>query len=140
MAESWIGNPIERAWTGIRHRLSRPRNPESKAVHLADHGLVKVDRVLSFLGDNCLRTILTTKHSLDRAQAGTVLEICSDNLSAMETIPFMLQQCNCDHLATISEINCQKIYVRKRAKGPSIDVDVLDREIVQSYSGRESGK
>lgn len=70
------------------------------------------------MGENCLRTILITKLTLNKAAAGTVLEICSDNLSAVETIPFMLPHCDSEHLATINGEDCQKIYLRKRQPSP----------------------
>ncbi|MHB8166281.1 MAG: hypothetical protein ACYDDT_05855 [Sulfuricella sp.] len=73
-----------------------------------------MDASLDFVGDNCLRTNLLTKLILDKAVAGAVFEISSDNLSAVETIPFMLPNRNCEHLATIHEPTCRKIYVRKR--------------------------
>lgn len=73
-----------------------------------------MDESLNFVGDNCLRTNLLTKLILDKAIAGAVFEIISDNLSAVETIPFMLPNCNCEHLATIHEPTCRRIYVRKK--------------------------
>ena len=109
---AWAG--IGLAWVGIRHRLTRTTKPGLKQVELPGHGTVWVDDSLNFVGDNCLRTNLRTKLLLDNAVAGTVVEICSDNLSAIETIPFMLPNCNCEHLATIHMPTCQKIYVRKR--------------------------
>lgn len=108
------------AWVGIRHRLTRTTKPGLKLVELPGHGTVWVDESLNFVGDNCLRTNLRTKLLLDKAVAGTVVEICSDNLSAIETIPFMLPNCNCEHLATIHMPTCQKIYVRKRESKPAL--------------------
>jgi len=114
----WAG--IGLAWVGIRHRLTRTTKPGLKLVELPGHGTVWVDESLNFVGDNCLRTNLRTKLLLDKAVAGTVVEICSDNLSAIETIPFMLPNCNCEHLATIHMPTCQKIYVRKRESKPAL--------------------
>lgn len=109
-----IFRPIGLAWVGIRHRLVRANRVGLKQVDLPGHGTLWVDESLNFVGDNCLRTNLLTKLVLDKAVAGAVFEISSDNLSAVETIPFMLPNCNCEHLATIHEATCQKIYVRKR--------------------------
>jgi len=108
-----IFKPIGLAWVGIRHRLARVARAGLKQVDLPIHGLLWVDESLNFVGDNCLRTNLLTKLILDKAAAGAVFEISSDNLSAVETIPFMLPNCNCELLATIHEEACQKIYVRK---------------------------
>ncbi|TRZ96623.1 MAG: hypothetical protein D4R84_06690 [Rhodocyclaceae bacterium] len=108
-----IFRPIGLAWIGIRHRLVRATRVGRKQVELPGHGILSVDEALNFVGDTCLRTNLLTKLILDRANAGAIFEISSDNLSAVETIPFMLPNCNCEHLATLHEGPCQKIYVRK---------------------------
>ena len=118
MTHSWISGPIGRVWIGIRHRLSRPIRARAKEIDLPGHGSVRIDKTLNFVGENCLRTILITKLALNKARAGAVVELCSDNLSAIETIPFMLPHCNCDHLATINAPDCRMIYVRKRQKSP----------------------
>ena len=102
------------AWVGLRYRLTRGRRSRLKQVELPKHGTLWVDEAFNFVGDNCLRTNLLTKLALDKAVAGAVFEISSDNLSAIETIPFMLPNCNCEHLATLIEPTCRKIYVRKR--------------------------
>ena len=117
MAQSCFFGSIGRMWSGIRHRLSLPVGSRIREVDLPGQGVVKLDKSLNFVGDNCLRTVLITKLTIDRAKPGTVLEVVSDNLSAVETIPFMLPNCNCDHLATVSAGDCQKIYLRKRQNG-----------------------
>ncbi len=67
-----------------------------------------------FIGDTCLRTNLLTKRMLDAADSGKVLEILSDNLSSVETIPFMLEGHGCEHLATVHHGDHWRIYARKR--------------------------
>lgn len=114
MVLSRIFRPIGLVWLGVRHHMSRHNRLKFKWVELPIHGKVRVDESLNFVGDNCLRTNLLTKLLLDKAVAGTIFEISSDNLSAVETIPFMLPNCNCEHLATVHESTCLKIYVRKR--------------------------
>jgi len=109
-----IFRPIGLVWVGIRHRLARANNFRLRQVDLPEHGTLTLEETLDFVGDNCLRTNLLTKMILDKAVAGEVFEIISDNLSAVETIPFMLPNCNCEHLATVHEPTCRKIYVRKR--------------------------
>jgi len=109
-----IFRPIGLTWIRIRHRLDRANKLELKQVDLPGHGTLSVDESLDFVGDNCLRTNLLIKLVLDKAIAGAVYEISSDNLSAVETIPFMLPNCDCEHLATIHESTCRKIYIRKR--------------------------
>ena len=115
-----IFRPIGLAWIGLRHRLIPANRVGRKQVELPGHGALWVDESLNFVGDTCLRTNLLTKLMLDKARAGVVFEISSDNLSAVETIPFMLPNCNCEHLATLHEEACQKIYVRKRPTMPVV--------------------
>ena len=110
-----IFRPIGLAWIGIHHRLVRAQRVGRKQVELPGLGTLWVDESLDFVGDTCLRTNLLTKLMLDKAEAGAIFEIGSDNLSAVETIPFMLPNCNCEHLATLHEGACQRIYVRKCA-------------------------
>lgn len=113
-----IFKPVELVWVGMRHRLAQANRRGQKQVDLPGYGALWVNESLDFVGDNCLRTNLLTKLLLDGAVAGTVFEIKSDNLSAVETIPFMLPNCNCEHIATIHEPACQKLYVRKREIQP----------------------
>jgi len=108
-----ILRPIGLAWIRIHHRLIRARPARRKQVVLPSHGTLWVDETLNFVGDTCLRTNLLTKLVLDKADAGMVIEICSDNLSAVETIPFMLPNCNCELLSTMHQQGQQTIYVRK---------------------------
>lgn len=114
MSFQGIFRPLGLAWIGIRHRLVRAGRAERQQVELPRHGRLWVDETLDFVGDTCLRTNLLTKLMLDRAEPGTVFEICSDNLSAAETIPFMLPNCNCELLAVLHEDACKRIYIRKR--------------------------
>lgn len=105
--------PLGGLWVGVRQRWARMKRPAAKQVELPRLGTLHVDLSLDFTGDNCLRTNLVTKNALDRARDGAVIEIVSDNLSSVETIPFMLASHNCQHLATVHEQQCWKIYVRK---------------------------
>lgn len=91
-------------WEAVPHDVELPR-----------HGRVSVARSLDVVGDNCLRTNLLTKKALDHARPGEVVEILSDNLSAVETIPFMLPNHQCVHLATRRDAACWRIYARKQA-------------------------
>lgn len=71
---------------------------------------------LDFTGQTCLRTNLVTKRLLGSMRPGLVVEILSDNLSAVETIPFMLASHDCVHLATVHLDGSWKIYARKRSR------------------------
>ena len=71
------------------------------------------DLRLDFLGQTCLRTNLVMKRVLASMRPGLVVEIVSDNLSAVETIPFMLLGQDCVHIATVHLDDCWKIFAKK---------------------------
>lgn len=77
-------------------------------------GVPCADLSVDFTGDTCLRTNLVTKRMLDALAAGQVLEVISDNLSAVETIPYMLEGHGCEHLASVHHTDHWRIYARKR--------------------------
>jgi TusA-related sulfurtransferase len=85
-------------------------------VEIPGHGTMVADASVDLTGENCLRTNLVTKRTLDAAAAGTVVEIVSDNLSSVETIPFMLAGHGCVHLGTVHLEGGWKIYARKAGK------------------------
>lgn len=112
--------------SGLWRQLTRTRRSTVKRVELRRHGTLSVDISLEFIGDGCLRTNLLTKNALDRCRAGEIIEIVSDNLSSVETIPFMLVNHSCVHLATIHDQQCWKIYVRKHDPSQSGDAHIAD--------------
>jgi len=85
----------------------------ARVVEVPGHGAMVADASVDLTGQTCLRTNLVTKRALDAAAAGTVIEIVSDNLSSVETIPFMLAGHGCVHLGTIHVEGSWKIYARK---------------------------
>lgn len=86
----------------------------ARAVDVPGHGAMVADLCVDLTGENCLRTNLVTKRALDGAAAGSVIEIVSDNLSSVETIPFMLAGHGCAHLGTLHLEGTWKIYARKQ--------------------------
>lgn len=90
------------------------------------HGIVDLPKLgrqriavsLNLLGDTCLRANLLTKKVLAVSRGGDVIEIVSDNLSSVETIPFMSPNYNCVHLVTLHEEQCWKLYLRKEEDEP----------------------
>jgi len=84
-------------------------------VEISDYGCLYVTLTLNFVGDTCLRTNLLTKRALAEAAVGDVIEIVTDNLSSVETIPFMSPNYNGVHLATCHDTECWRIYVQKNA-------------------------
>jgi TusA-related sulfurtransferase len=82
-------------------------------VEIPGHGQQKIAIALNFVGDTCLRINLVTKRALAYCIAGDVIEIVTDNLSSVETIPFMSPSYNFIHLATVHDQTCWKIYLGK---------------------------
>jgi TusA-related sulfurtransferase len=99
-------------------RTSAPVNQTSEVaeewVEIVGYGCLYVALSLNFVGDTCLRTNLLTKRALADAADGDVIEVITDNLSSVETIPFMLPNYNGVHLATCQDAQCWKIYVQKK--------------------------
>ncbi len=91
------------------------RSGPAKTVEIPGHGAMVADNSVDLTGATCLRTNLVTKRALDAALPGSVIEIVSDNLSSVETIPFMLAGHNCVHLGTLHLESGWKIYARKGA-------------------------
>ena len=107
-------DPIGWFFPALRRRDAAGRRAgAARVVDVPGHGSMVADASVDLSGETCLRTNLVTKRVLDAAPAGTVIEIVSDNLSSVETIPFMLGGHNCIHLATIHGDGGWKIYARK---------------------------
>jgi TusA-related sulfurtransferase len=123
---AWSGLCL--TWSGIRRRLApwSRAGSQSSRVTLPNGEAIRIAESLDFIGDTCLRTNLLTKLVLERAAPGSIVEILSDNLSAIETIPFMLSNCRCVHVATIHEPNLQRIYVRKCITSPEFETATGD--------------
>lgn len=98
-------------------RTTEPSNQTSEVteewVEISGYGCLYVALTLNFVGDTCLRTNLLTKRALAEAGDGDVIEIITDNLSSIETIPFMSPNYNGVHLATCQDEQCWRIYVQK---------------------------
>lgn len=105
-------DPIGWIFPALRRRVPFAWG-EARTVEVPGHGTLVADACVDLTGANCLRTNLVTKRALDAAKAGTVIEIVSDNLSSVETIPFMLAGHGCIHLATLHAEGSWKIYARK---------------------------
>lgn len=84
-----------------------------KEVELPGHDRLKITVSLNFMGDTCLRTNLVAKKALAYSRDGDVIAIITDNPSSAETIPFMLPDYDCVHLATIHEVEYWRIYIGK---------------------------
>lgn len=102
------------AMLGLRaaERGGPPKLAERHA-EIPGHGRLALTVSLDFVGDTCLRTNLVTKRALAEVPDGAIIEIVTDNLSSVETIPFMSPNYDGVHLATVHAESCWKIYIRK---------------------------
>lgn len=99
---------------GLRERThSAQRACAEPEVEVPGHGRLKLTLSLDFMGDTCLRTNLVTKRALAEVPDGAIIEIVTDNLSSVETIPFMSPNYDGVHLATVHAESCWRIYIRK---------------------------
>jgi TusA-related sulfurtransferase len=99
-----------------------------RSAEVPGHGRLTLRLSLDFMGDTCLRTNLVTKRALAEVPDGAVIEIVTDNLSSVETIPFMSPNYNGTHLATVHADSCWKIYIRKGDDAAPAAVDSADRQ------------
>lgn len=113
MSQSRRIDPLEWLLPGWRGDYACARVAPARLIVLPGHGTMAADVSLDFMGETCLRTNLVTKRALQAAKPGLVIEIVSDNLSAVETIPFMLPGHRCVHLGTLHLDGSWKIYARK---------------------------
>jgi tRNA 2-thiouridine synthesizing protein A len=109
-------------------KVSMPGHPKAGAetawVEIVGYGCLHVALYLNFIGDTCLRTNLLTKRALAEAADGDVIEIVTDNLSSIETIPFMSPNYNGVHLATCQDAKYWRIYIQKNAAAiPRVEGD-----------------
>ena len=84
-------------------------------VEIAQYGCLYVTLSLNLIGDTCLRINLLTKRAFAEAMEGDIIEVVTDNLSSVETIPFMSPNYNGVHLATCQDAQCWRIYVQINA-------------------------
>ncbi len=106
-------DPIAWMFPALRRPGPEAGAAGARAVEVPGHGSMVADASVDLTGETCLRTNLVTKRALDAAAPGSVVEIVSDNLSSVETIPFMLAGHGCVHLGTLHLEGTWKIYARK---------------------------
>lgn len=85
----------------------------SEERELAGFGHVAVRCRVSCIGEGCPKPQLMTLKALDENEDGAVVEVITDNLSAVETIPSMMDIYGGQHMATVREESCWRIYVRR---------------------------
>ena len=106
------------SWFGKKDRTPM-RDPmqaliiDGHEVELPGVGLVHVDRTINCIGDGCPKPQLLTLKALNTVEEGGVVELISDNPTAVETIPSMMLSAYGTHLATVRRDGCWKVYVRR---------------------------
>jgi tRNA 2-thiouridine synthesizing protein A len=85
----------------------------SHEVELPGLGLVMVARTVDCIGDSCPKPQLLTLKALNQLPEGAIVELITDNPTAVETIPAMMLAAFGQHLASIRSDGCWKVYVRK---------------------------
>lgn len=100
-----------------RRSTQRPCTPpavvETRPVEVPGVGVIEVARTVNCIGDGCPRPQLLTLKALNQLPPGSVVELVSDNPTAVETIPAMMLAAYGSHLATVREDAVWRVYVRK---------------------------
>lgn len=105
-------------WIGKKQRTARRSGMQStlnenREVEIRGLGVMKVARSVNCIGDGCPKPQLLTLKALNQLPEGSVVELISDNPTAVETIPSMMMAAYGSHLATIRDDSYWKVYVRK---------------------------
>jgi tRNA 2-thiouridine synthesizing protein A len=104
-------------------RRSRRNNQRMYGKHATDSPSFEVDlpgvgrlivaRKVDCVGDGCPKPQLLTLKALNQVAVGDVVELVSDNPTAVETIPALMMAVYGSHIATVRGEGCWKVYVRK---------------------------
>lgn len=85
----------------------------AREVDIPGLGRLHLVRSVDCLGAMCPRPQLLTMKVLGEVGLGDVIEVLSDNPTAVEGFPALAQALNCTHLATIRESGHWRMYLRK---------------------------
>ncbi len=83
----------------------------AEQVELPEVGAVQVRCRVACAGEGCPKPQLLTLKALEECADGGVVEVITDNLSAVETIPSMMDSYAGRHLATVRDGDVWRIYV-----------------------------
>jgi len=95
----------------VQRRRSVTRINES--VELPGYGLVQIGCRVECESEGCPRPQLLTLKALNEVDRGVVVEVVTDNLSVVETIPSMMDIYEGVHLCTVQGKDNWCIYVRR---------------------------
>jgi len=93
-----------------RHRSVTRIN---ESVELPDYGLVQIGCRVECESEGCPRPQLLTLKALNEVDRGVVVEVVTDNLSVVETMPSMMDIYEGVHLGTVQGKGNWCIYVRR---------------------------
>ena len=96
--------------TARRHRIY---TNTGESVELPGHGRVQVYCRVACEGEGCPKPQLLTLKALNESPVGAVVEVVTDNLSVVETIPSMMDIYEGVHLGTLRGEENWRIYVRR---------------------------
>ncbi len=102
------------AWfAGTHKRVERVSIYPARDIEVPGVGEVRLVRTVDCLGAMCPRPQLLTLKVLSEVEPGEVVEVVSDNPTAVEGFPALAQTLYCTHLATVRGDDAWRIYLRK---------------------------
>lgn len=102
------------AWfMGTHKRSERVSMHVAQEVDVPGVGMVHLVRTVDCIGAMCPRPQLLTLKVLGEVEPGDVIEVVSDNPTAVEGFPALAQTLYCTHLTTIRYDDGWRIYLRK---------------------------
>lgn len=84
-----------------------------KTMLIPGYGEVIVGHVVNAVGDSCPKPQILTLKAVNQVPPGSVVELISDNVTAVETIPAMMEAALGMHLMTMKVDKCWHVFVCK---------------------------
>jgi tRNA 2-thiouridine synthesizing protein A len=94
-------------------RRRKPGGRVAREVDIPGLGRLVLVRSVDCLGAMCPRPQLLTMKVVGEIRTHDVIEVLSDNPSAVEGFPALAQALNCVHLKTLREPGMWRMYLRK---------------------------
>ncbi len=100
-----------RAWLLRKEVVSVSR--ELHTVELPDGEVIRVTHSVDCMDTACPRPQMAVMNMLEKMKKGDVLELITDNPTAIETVPALVMVLYSQHLATLHNEDGWCIYIRK---------------------------
>ena len=94
-------------------RRRKPGGRVAREMDIPGQGRLVLVRSVDCLGAMCPRPQLLTMKVVGEIRVGDVIEVLSDNPTAVEGFPALAMALNCAYLATIREPGLWRMYLRK---------------------------